>query len=157
VINFLYARANDVADATRKIAADPTAKFITGGPDLIALMKQDVDQPTGFIDITRLPLNTGELIAGGGLQKSQIVFPARARASRLRPGPGSKETGSNKPVWRSAAWPAGRGSTRRLNRRCPARPPLRPLFHARGAGAAARPRGLRAQFLQAPPRAPGHH
>ena len=31
MINFQYARARDVADAVRMIAADPTAKFIAGG------------------------------------------------------------------------------------------------------------------------------
>jgi len=35
MINFQYARASDVADAVRRIAADPTAKFIAGGTNLI--------------------------------------------------------------------------------------------------------------------------
>ena len=34
MINFQYARATDVADAVRQIAADPTAKFIAGGTNL---------------------------------------------------------------------------------------------------------------------------
>ena len=56
MINFQYARADDVADAVRQIAADPTAKFIAGGTNLIDLMKEDVERPTRLIDITRLPL-----------------------------------------------------------------------------------------------------
>ena len=54
MINFEYSRANDVADAVRQIAADPEAKFIAGGTNLIDLMKEDVEQPTRLIDITRL-------------------------------------------------------------------------------------------------------
>ena len=47
MINFQYARATDVADAVRQIAADPAAKFIAGGTNLIDLMKYDVERPRG--------------------------------------------------------------------------------------------------------------
>ncbi len=50
---FHYARANDVADAIRQIAADPSAKFIAGGTNLIDLMKYDVEHPARLIDISR--------------------------------------------------------------------------------------------------------
>ena len=43
--NFGYSRATDVADAVRQIAADPAAKFIAGGTNLVDLMKYDVDAP----------------------------------------------------------------------------------------------------------------
>ena len=56
MINFEYARANDVADAVRQIAADPEAKFIAGGTNLIDLMKYDVARPMRLIDISHLPL-----------------------------------------------------------------------------------------------------
>ena len=46
MIDFDYARANDVADAVRRIAADPKAKFIAGGTNLVDLMKVDVEQPS---------------------------------------------------------------------------------------------------------------
>ena len=46
MINFQYARANDVADAVRMIATDPTAKFIAGGTNLIDLMKDGVERPS---------------------------------------------------------------------------------------------------------------
>jgi len=45
MINFQYARASDVSDAVRQIAADPTAKFIAGGTNLLDLMKVHVEQP----------------------------------------------------------------------------------------------------------------
>jgi xanthine dehydrogenase YagS FAD-binding subunit len=66
--NFQYARANDVADAVRQIAADPAAKFIAGGTNLIDLMKEDVERPSRLIDISRLPLKTVEETADGGLR-----------------------------------------------------------------------------------------
>jgi xanthine dehydrogenase YagS FAD-binding subunit len=73
MINFQYARANDVADAVRQIAADPGAKFIAGGTNLIDLMKEDVERPSRLIDISRLPLKTVEETAGGGLRIGALV------------------------------------------------------------------------------------
>src|SRR5262249_19156074 len=73
MINFQYARASDVADAVRQIAADPTAKFIAGGTNLIDLMKEDVERPSRLIDISRLPLRTVEQTAGGGLKIGALV------------------------------------------------------------------------------------
>ena len=60
MINFQYARASDVSDAVKQIAADPEAKFIAGGTNLLGLMKEDVERPTRLIDISRLPLKTVE-------------------------------------------------------------------------------------------------
>src|SRR2546421_9009387 len=73
MINFQYARAAAVADAVRQIAADPTAKFIAGGTNLIDLMKEDVERPSRLIDITRLPLKTIEETADGGLRIGALV------------------------------------------------------------------------------------
>jgi CO/xanthine dehydrogenase FAD-binding subunit len=73
MINFQYARANDVADAVHQIAADPTAKFIAGGTNLIDLMKEDVERPSRLIDISRLPLKTIEETADGGLRIGALV------------------------------------------------------------------------------------
>ena len=73
MINFQYARASDVADAVRQIAADPTAKFIAGGTNLIDLMKEDVERPSRLIDISRLPLKSVEEPADGGLRIGALV------------------------------------------------------------------------------------
>ena len=73
MINFQYARASDVADAVRQIAADPAAKFIAGGTNLIDLMKEDVERPSQLIDISRLPLRTVEQTEGGGLKIGALV------------------------------------------------------------------------------------
>jgi xanthine dehydrogenase YagS FAD-binding subunit len=71
--NFEYSRATDVADAVRQIAADPTARFIAGGTNLIDLMKYDVVRPGRLIDITRLPLNTIQETAKGGVRIGALV------------------------------------------------------------------------------------
>jgi xanthine dehydrogenase YagS FAD-binding subunit len=73
MINFQYARANDISDAVRQIAADPRAKFIAGGTNLLDLMKEDVERPTRLIDISRLPLKTVEETADGGLRIGALV------------------------------------------------------------------------------------
>src|SRR5260370_10305128 len=73
MINLQYARATDVADAVRQIAAEPTAKFIAGGTNLIDLMKEDVERPSRLIDISRLPLKSVEETADGGLRIGALV------------------------------------------------------------------------------------
>lgn len=72
MINFQYSRATDVAGALRLIAAEPTAKFIAGGTNLVDLMKDDVERPTRLIDITHLPLKTVEE-TGGGIRIGALV------------------------------------------------------------------------------------
>src|SRR5215831_12137439 len=71
--NFGYTRASDVADAVRQIAADPGAKFIAGGTNLIDLMKENVARPSRLIDITHLPLNNIEETQDGGLRIGALV------------------------------------------------------------------------------------
>jgi xanthine dehydrogenase YagS FAD-binding subunit len=73
MINFEYARATDVADAVRQVAADPAAKFIAGGTNLVDLIKYDVERPARLIDITRLPLRTIEETPRGGLRIGALV------------------------------------------------------------------------------------
>jgi xanthine dehydrogenase YagS FAD-binding subunit len=73
VINFQYGRASDVADAVRQMAADPQAKLIAGGTNLIDLMKEDVERPSRLIDISRLPLKAIEETADGGVRIGALV------------------------------------------------------------------------------------
>src|SRR3954463_2316077 len=73
MINFAYTRASGIADALRVAAADPKAKFIAGGTNLIDLMKEDVERPTRLIDITHLPLKTVEETPDGGLRIGALV------------------------------------------------------------------------------------
>ena len=71
--NFGYSRASDVADAVRQIAADPAARFIAGGTNLIDLVKENVARPSRLIDITHLPLKAVEETADGGLRIGALV------------------------------------------------------------------------------------
>src|ERR1044072_2020811 len=73
VINFAYTRANGIAEAVRAATADPNAKFIAGGTNLIDLMKEDVERPTRLIDITQLPLKAVEETPDGGLKIGALV------------------------------------------------------------------------------------
>ncbi len=73
MINFQYTRAANLADAVQQIAADPAAKFIAGGTNLIDLMRGDVERPTRLIDISRLPLTKGEETDAGGVRLGALV------------------------------------------------------------------------------------
>jgi xanthine dehydrogenase YagS FAD-binding subunit len=73
MINFHYARADDIAEAVRLMGRNPDAKFIAGGTNLIDLMKMDVERPTAIIDITRLPLKQVESTSDGGLRIGALV------------------------------------------------------------------------------------
>jgi xanthine dehydrogenase YagS FAD-binding subunit len=70
---FQYSRASDVADAVRQITADPNAKFIAGGTNLVDLMKDHVERPSRLIDISRLPLTKVEQTTDGGLRIGALV------------------------------------------------------------------------------------
>jgi xanthine dehydrogenase YagS FAD-binding subunit len=71
--NFEYSRATDIADAVRQIVADPAAKFIAGGTNLVDLMKYEVEHPTRLVDITHLPLKTVEQTNDGGVRIGALV------------------------------------------------------------------------------------
>src|SRR5215831_17362417 len=71
--NFEFSRASDVADAVRQVAADPGAKFIAGGTNLIDLMKENVARPSRLIDITHLPLDKVEETKDGGIRIGALV------------------------------------------------------------------------------------
>lgn len=64
---FTYERATDPAIAVAAAAASG-AKFISGGTNLLDLMKLEIEQPSHLVDISRLPLNQIEDTAGGGLR-----------------------------------------------------------------------------------------
>ncbi len=71
--SFDYSRATDITDAIRQIAADPQAKFIAGGTNLIDLMKYDVERPQRLIDISGLALKSIDKTADGGLRIGALV------------------------------------------------------------------------------------
>jgi xanthine dehydrogenase YagS FAD-binding subunit len=64
---FRYERVSGVASACAS-AAEPTAKFIAGGTNLIDLMKLQIETPAHLVDISLLPLADIEETAEGGLR-----------------------------------------------------------------------------------------
>jgi xanthine dehydrogenase YagS FAD-binding subunit len=68
-----YQRASTVDDAVRLLAADPYARFLGGGTNLVDLMKYGVEEPSRLVDISRLPLTRIEPLAGGGLRIGALV------------------------------------------------------------------------------------
>jgi xanthine dehydrogenase YagS FAD-binding subunit len=61
---FKYVRASDPNAAARAVAANPQAKFLAGGTNILDLMKEDVERPNELVDLTRLKL--AEIKAAGG-------------------------------------------------------------------------------------------
>ena len=53
---FKYVLATDPNAAARALAANPQAKFLAGGTNILDLMKEDVERPNELIDLTRLNL-----------------------------------------------------------------------------------------------------
>ena len=73
MIDFQYSRASNVDDVVRQLAADPSARLIAGGTNLIDLMRMDVERPARVIDISHLPLNEVEETADGGIRIGALL------------------------------------------------------------------------------------
>lgn len=63
-----YTRATDVASAITIVSADPKQAFLAGGTTEIDLLRLNVVQPDGLVDINVLPLTQIEAFADGGLR-----------------------------------------------------------------------------------------
>ncbi|TIT29697.1 MAG: xanthine dehydrogenase family protein subunit M, partial [Mesorhizobium sp.] len=66
--SFTYERAASAEQAAAAVAARPDAKFISGGTNLLDLMKLEIERPAHLVDISRLPLDRIEETAEGGLR-----------------------------------------------------------------------------------------
>ncbi|MEU3980458.1 xanthine dehydrogenase family protein subunit M [Streptomyces sp. NPDC026672] len=70
---FDYQRASDVAGAVALLDADPDARFLAGGTNLVDLMKTGVERPARLVDVRELPLDRVESVADGGLRIGATV------------------------------------------------------------------------------------
>ncbi|WP_149184582.1 xanthine dehydrogenase family protein subunit M [Streptomyces sp. TRM49041] len=70
---FAYVRARTVEEATAAYAADPGARYLAGGTNLVDLMKLGVETPETLIDINRLPLDDIQELPDGGLRVGATV------------------------------------------------------------------------------------
>jgi xanthine dehydrogenase YagS FAD-binding subunit len=62
---FKYVRASDANAAAGAVAANPLAKFLAGGTNILDLMKEDVERPNQLVDLTRLNLKEIRPARGG--------------------------------------------------------------------------------------------
>ncbi|ASQ92276.1 xanthine dehydrogenase family protein subunit M [Streptomyces sp. 11-1-2] len=82
--SFTYERATDTRAAVTAVARSG-AKFISGGTNLLDLMKLGIEDPSHLVDISRLPLRDIEELPDGGLRigaqtrNSDVAADARVR------------------------------------------------------------------------------
>lgn len=85
-----YEAPQSVAEAVRLMAADPGARVLAGGTDLLVQFRTGVRQPTAFIDVKRIPelvgitIDSRELRLGAATPAAAIVEDALL--TRLWPG-----------------------------------------------------------------------
>ncbi|WP_406497715.1 xanthine dehydrogenase family protein subunit M [Streptomyces sp. NBC_01604] len=70
---FGYQRAHDVLGALALLDADPDARFLGGGTNLVDLMKTGVERPARLVDVRALPLDRVESTDNGGLRIGATV------------------------------------------------------------------------------------
>lgn len=70
---FTFERASSVEAAAKAAAANPDAKFIAGGTNLLDLMKLQIETPTHLIDVNGLGLDAIEQTPEGGLRIGALV------------------------------------------------------------------------------------
>jgi xanthine dehydrogenase YagS FAD-binding subunit len=81
---FTYERATDAGAAIAAVASQG-AQFISGGTNLLDLMKLEIERPTHLVDISRLPFRQMEDLPDGGLRigaqvgNSDLAADARVR------------------------------------------------------------------------------
>lgn len=83
---FTYERASDERQAASAVAAQPESKFISGGTNLLDLMKLEIERPAHLVDISRLALDRIEetpdagLRIGAQVRNSDLAADPRVRA-----------------------------------------------------------------------------
>lgn len=81
---FTYERPTDAQTAVSAVSRNG-AKFISGGTNLLDLMKLDIEHPSHLIDISRLPMRDIEELPDGGLRVgAQAVNSDVAADDRVR-------------------------------------------------------------------------
>ncbi|MEU6271001.1 xanthine dehydrogenase family protein subunit M [Streptomyces populi] len=70
---FDYRKASDVSGAVALLDADPDARYLAGGTNLVDLMKSGVERPTRLVDVRQLPLDRVESTPDGGLRIGATV------------------------------------------------------------------------------------
>jgi xanthine dehydrogenase YagS FAD-binding subunit len=71
--NFAYSRAENAQTAVNLISKNTNAKFLSGGTNLVDLMRENIEQPDALVDVTGLPFNQIEELADGGISIGAAV------------------------------------------------------------------------------------
>jgi xanthine dehydrogenase YagS FAD-binding subunit len=79
---FSYERAADPRAAAQALAAHPDGRFISGGTNLLDLMKLDVERPAHLVDVSRLGLHSVDDTEDGGLRIGAQVSNSELAADR---------------------------------------------------------------------------
>src|SRR5918999_799207 len=69
---FAYVKPVDV-EAALLAATKPGAKFLGGGTNLVDLMREGIERPDTVVDVTGLPFDTVDELAGGGLRIGALM------------------------------------------------------------------------------------
>ena len=69
---FAYVKPADAESAVRS-GAEPGAKVLGGGTNLVDLMREDIELPETLVDVTGLPFDTIDDLPGGGLRIGALV------------------------------------------------------------------------------------
>src|ERR671914_371658 len=78
---FAYVKPVDV-DAAVVAGAEPGAKFLGGGTNLVDLMREGIERPDTVVDVTGLPFDTVDELPGGGLRIGAMVRNSVLAADR---------------------------------------------------------------------------
>ena len=75
---FDYARAESASEAVRLVQAQPQAKFLGGGTNLVDLMRERIELPGTLIDVTGLSReitvrDDGSLLIGAGVRNTELA------------------------------------------------------------------------------------
>src|SRR5262245_13158017 len=85
-----YEAPRSVADAVRLIQADPSARVLAGGTDLLIQFRTGIRQPSAFIDVKRIPelvgVSTDSDGARIGAATAAAIICEHAELKRLWPG-----------------------------------------------------------------------
>ena len=79
---FTYERATDPGAAVAAVSR-AGARFISGGTNLLDLMRLEIEQPNHLVDISRLPLKEIEELPDGGLRIGAQATNSDVAADRL--------------------------------------------------------------------------
>ena len=80
---FTYVRADTVPTALKAASEHENAKYLSGGTNLVDLMRSDIEHPATLIDITPLPLKEIEELPGGGLRIGALASNSQVAAHPL--------------------------------------------------------------------------